>query len=42
MDGGKAARAALGKATNLAYPWLRADLGLMVDASADHVGVALQ
>ena len=38
----KAARAALGKATNLAYPRLGADLGLMVDASADHVGAALQ
>ena len=38
----KAARAALGKATNLAYPRLGADLGLMVDASVDHVGAALQ
>jgi len=38
----KAARAALGKATNLAYPRMGADLGLMVDASADHVGAALQ
>jgi len=38
----KAARAALGKATNLAYPRLGADMGLMVDASADHVGAALQ
>jgi len=38
----KATRATLGKATNLAYPKMGADLGLMVDASADHVGAALQ
>jgi hypothetical protein len=38
----KVARAALGKATNLAYPKMGADLGLMVDASANHVGAALQ
>ena len=37
----KAAKAALWKATNLASPRLGADLGLMVDASADHVGAAL-
>ena len=28
--------------TNLAYPKMGVDLGLMVDASADHVGAALQ
>jgi len=33
---------ALGKATNLAFPRQGADLGLMVDASVDHVGAALQ
>jgi len=38
----KAARAALGKATNLAYPRMGAELGLMVDAYADHEGAALQ
>jgi len=38
----KAARVALNKATNLAYPRMGAGLGLMVDASADHVGAALQ
>ncbi len=38
----KAAKAALQKATNLAYPQQGADMALMVDASVDHVGTALQ
>jgi transposase InsO family protein len=38
----KAAKAALQKSTNLAYPEMGAEMSLMVDASADHVGAALQ
>ncbi len=38
----KAAKAALQKATKLAYPQQGAELALMVDASADHMGAALQ
>jgi RNase H-like domain found in reverse transcriptase len=38
----KAARATLEKVTNLAYPQQEAELALMVDASADHGGAALQ
>jgi cleavage and polyadenylation specificity factor subunit 1 len=37
-----AAKAALQAATNLAYPRTGAELALAVDASADHVGAALQ
>jgi hypothetical protein len=37
----KGAKAALGKAINLAYPKQGAELALMVDTSADHVGAAL-
>jgi len=37
-----AAKAALQVATNLAYPRTGAELALAVDASADHVGAALQ
>ena len=38
----KAAKAAQQKATNLTYPQQDAEMALMVDASADHVGAALQ
>ena len=38
----QAARSALGKATHLAYPKQEAEIALMVDASANHVGAALQ
>ncbi len=43
MDGAvHAAKAALSKATLLAHPLPAAELGLAVDASADHVGAVLQ
>ncbi len=38
----QAARAALGKATNLAFPRQDAEIALMTDASSTHVGAALQ
>ena len=38
----QAARSALGNATHLAYPKQEAEIALMVDASANHVGAALQ
>jgi len=37
----QAARSALGNATHLAYPKQEAEIALMVDASANHVGAAL-
>ena len=36
------AKEALATAINLAHPQEKADLALMVDASTDHVGAALQ
>ena len=38
----QAAKEALSRATTLAHPRQRAELALMVDASAEHVGAALQ
>jgi len=42
MGAFQAAKEALATATILAHPQEKADLALMVDASADHVGAALQ
>ncbi len=41
-DAFQAAKAALRKATHLAYPKAGAEMALMVDASAVHIGAALQ
>jgi hypothetical protein len=38
----QAAKDALAAATILAHPWQAAEMALMVDASAGHVGASLQ